>query len=263
MVSDDDLGTNQQTEKTSVPATMAFKLHSNQDNGNSSYCCFCHGKLRNVGASDDTPEQQRVAGPKTDKKKTSAHKLVNSEPVISIRERRSQSKRAKGTEKTSDCDTNMQECTTELSNTQTGSAMQLSGVESSRGDELTNAEALTSFLAVNPAHLIPLIEKENSSTRNTRSKSNPPTSTKEKRFNEKGIKDEEMEPEDVEGRRVVSSERPNVATERNLNAPSEENTLAIAEFDNIDQRMTVDRRVSRSVLDNNSSDVIRTLEDKE
>lgn len=57
----------------------------------------------------------------------------------------------------------------------------------------------------------------------------------------------EMEPEDVEGRRVVSSERPNVATERNLNAPSEENTLAIAEFDNIDQRMTVDRRVSRSV----------------
>lgn len=27
---DDDLGTNQQTEKTSVPATMAFKLHSNQ-----------------------------------------------------------------------------------------------------------------------------------------------------------------------------------------------------------------------------------------
>lgn len=65
-------------------------------------------------------------------------------------------------EKTSDCDTNMQECTSELSNTQTGSAMQLSGVESSRGDELTNAEALTSFLAVNikgenPAHLRPLI----------------------------------------------------------------------------------------------------------
>lgn len=278
MVSDDDLGTNQQTEKTSVPATMAFKLHSNQDNRNSSYCRFCHGKLRNVGASDDTPEQQRVAGPKTDKKKTSAHKLENSEPVINIRERRSQSKRTKGTEKTSDCDTNMQECTTELSNTQTGSAMQLSGVESSRGDESTNAEYLTSFLAVNikgenPAHLRPLIEKENSSTRNTRSKSNPPTSTKEKRFNEKGIKDEgsmpnhalpnEMEPENVEGRRVVSSERPNVATERNLNAPSEENTLAIAEFDNIDQRMTVDRRVSRSISDNNSSDVIQTLEDKE
>lgn len=65
-------------------------------------------------------------------------------------------------EKTSDCDTNMQECTTELSNTQTGSAMQLSCVESSRGDELTNAEALTSFLAVNikgenPAHLRPII----------------------------------------------------------------------------------------------------------
>lgn len=57
----------------------------------------------------------------------------------------------------------------------------------------------------------------------------------------------ELEPENVEGRRVVSSERPNVATERNLNAPSEENTLAIAEFDNIDQRMTVDRRVSRSI----------------
>lgn len=56
-----------------------------------------------------------------------------------------------------------------------------------------------------------------------------------------------MEPENVKGRRVVSSERPNVATERNLNATSEENTLAIAEFDNIDQRMTVDRRVSRSV----------------
>lgn len=64
-------------------------------------------------------------------------------------------------EKTSD-DTNMQECTTELSNTQTGSAMQLSGMESSRGDELTNAEALTSFLAVNikgenPAYLRTLI----------------------------------------------------------------------------------------------------------
>lgn len=51
-----------------------------------------------------------------------------------------------------------------------------------------------------------------------------------------------MEPENVEGRRVA-----NVATERNLNAPSEENTLAFAEFDNIDQRMTVDRRVSRSI----------------
>lgn len=56
-----------------------------------------------------------------------------------------------------------------------------------------------------------------------------------------------MEPGNVEGRRVVSSERPNVATERNLNAPSEENTLAIAEFDNIDQRMTVNRRVSRPI----------------
>lgn len=51
-----------------------------------------------------------------------------------------------------------------------------------------------------------------------------------------------MEPENVEGRRVA-----NVATERNLNAPSGENTLAFAEFDNIDQRMTVDRRVSRSI----------------
>lgn len=65
-------------------------------------------------------------------------------------------------ENTSDCDTNMQKCTTELSNTQTGSAMQLSGMESFRGDELTNAEALASFLAVNikeenPAHLRSLI----------------------------------------------------------------------------------------------------------
>lgn len=44
---------------------------------------------------------------------------------------------------------------------------------------------------------------------------------------------------------MISTESPNsirdVAIEGNSNAPSEDNTLAITEFDNIDQRMTVDR----------------------
>lgn len=48
-------------------------------------------------------------------------------------------------EKTSDCDTDMQECTAELSNTQTGSAMQLPA----GGDKLTNAAALTDIPDVN------------------------------------------------------------------------------------------------------------------
>lgn len=265
--------TNQQTEKTAEPTTMAFKLHPNQDNEDSSHCRFCGGKLRNVGTYDDTTERQGGARPETDKNKTSAHALVNSEPMISIREQRSYRKRAKGKEKTSDCDTDMQECTAELSNTQTGSAMQLPA----GGDKLTNAAALTDIPDVNisenkgPLRTFP--ENEKRSTRNTKSKSHPQTTKKERRFNEKGIKNEarmanhacpkEMESENVEELQVVSTESPHsirdAAIEGNSNAPSEDNTLAITEFDNIDQRMTVDRG---SISDNNSSDVIHPLKDK-
>lgn len=279
--------TNQHTEKTAEPTTMAFKLHPNQDNEDSSHCRFCGGKLRNVGTYDDTTERQGGARPETDKNKTSAHALVNSEQMISIREQRSYRKRAKSKEKTPDCDTDMQECSAELSNTQTGSAMQLPELSNTQtrsdiqlpagGVKLTNAAALTDIPDVNisenkgPLRTFP--ENEKSSTRNTKSKSHPQTTKKEKRFNEKGIKNEarmanhacpkEIESENIEESQVVSTESPNsirnVAIEGNSNAPSEDNTLAITEFDNIDQRMTVDRG---SISDNNSSDVIQPLKDK-
>lgn len=55
-----------------------------------------------------------------------------------------------------------------------------------------------------------------------------------------------MEPGYVVERQVISSDTLNVAIERPLTAPSEENTLAIAKFDYVDQRINVDRGVSRS-----------------
>lgn len=62
-------------------------------------------------------------------------------------------------EKTPDCDTDMQECSAELSNTQTGSAMQLPELSNTQtrsdiqlpagGVKLTNAAALTDIPDVN------------------------------------------------------------------------------------------------------------------